>query len=286
MYKANVVGGKLTEDTVSVSSQDDWRAEESSTIVVSMVNVECLSEEERKFLLNQGYPITENTTWLPYNLSFNPYYGTPSTTYESNGTRTNDALVSRKFIYEFYPQLYQDFSYFLWRNFNASIVIDRDVFGGPTIAQTFYDAGNINFGSVQTIFENMAQSMTAHIPPTSGNVSYSAPALGHVINQETCVQVRWAWLAYPAAIVLLLVIFFAAMIWETGRDVHRIHGWKSSPLALMYHGFDRDVQDRHGYGVLIQNNEMEQDARKTQVQLRPTEKGWLFEEDTRWSRTC
>jgi hypothetical protein len=171
-------------------------------------------------------------------------------------------------------------SYFFQANFDASIITDGNVFGGPSIAQAFYNAGNINLASVQSTFDKIAQSMTVHIR-NEGNASYSAPALGHVINQETCVQVRWAWLAYPVAVVLLLVIFFAAMIWETGRDVHRVHGWKSSPLALMYHGLDRDVQDRHGYGGLIRNREMEEDARRMRVRLRPTEKGWLFEEETR-----
>lgn len=83
--------------------------------------------------------------------------------------------------------------------------------------------------------------------------------------------------------MLLLFIFFAAMIWDTGRDVHHVHGWKLSPLALMYHGLDRDVQDRHGYGRLIRNREMEEDARRMQVSLRPTKKGWLFEEETQMS---
>jgi hypothetical protein len=282
-YKANVVGGKLKEHVVSVSSRNDWGSILSTSMetteAISMVSVDCLSDPERDFLLKQGYNITNDTTWLPYNASFSPYYGTPSRTLESNGTWVNDTLVSRNCIYEYYPQSYNDVSYFLQINFNASIITDGDVFGGPSIAQAFYNAGNINLASVQSTFENIAQSMTVHMR-NAGNASYSAPALGQVINQETCVQVRWAWLTYPAAVVLLLVIFFAAMIWETGRDVHRVHGWKSSPLALMYHGLNQDVQDRHGYGVLVQNSEMEQNARRMQVRLRPTEKGWLFEEET------
>jgi hypothetical protein len=93
--------------------------------------------------------------------------------------------------------------------------------------------------------------------------------------------VRWASLTYLAAVVLMLVIFFGAMIWQTGRDFHRVHGWKSSTLALIYHGLDRDAQDRHGYGVLVQNRDMEEEARRMQVRLRPTEKEWLSEEDIR-----
>lgn len=79
----------------------------------------------------------------------------------------------------------------------------------------------------------------------------------------------------------MLVIFFAAMIWQTGRGVHRVYGWKSSMLALIYHGLDRDVQDRHGYGLLVRNRDVEEEARQMQVRLRPMEKGWLFEEDIR-----
>lgn len=281
-YKATVAGGKLTEHVVSASSPNDWSSTDS-TETMSLVAVDCLSDQERQFLLQQGYNITDGaatTTWLPYNASFSPYYGTPSQTFEPNGTVVNDTLVSRNCIYEFYPQSEFDVNYFLERNFNASIVTDGDVFGGPSIAQAFYDAGNVNLASIQATFANIAQSMTVHIRTTS-NASYSAPALGQVITQNTCVRVQWVWLTYPAAVVLLVGMFFAAMIWVTGTggEAHVIHGWKSSPLVLMYHGLDPSAQHRHGYGMLVHNEDMEQDARRMLVKLQPSEKGWLFSED-------
>jgi hypothetical protein len=187
-------------------------------------------------------------------------------------------LVSQKCVYKFDPQSFRDVGYFLWNNFNASIITEGDVSGGVSIAQAFYDAGNANFDGIRTTFESTAQSMTIHIRHV-GNTSHSAPALGQVIRQETCVQVQWIWLTFPAAVVLMLVVFFGAMIWQTGRDVHRVHGWKSSTLALIYHGLDREVQDRPGYGVLVRDRDMEEEARRMQVRLRPTKKGWLFEEE-------
>lgn len=283
-YKATVVGGKLTEHVVSASSPNDWSMKPTSEAdTVSLVAVDCLSNQERQFLLQRGYNITNGTaTWLPYNASFSPFYGTPSQTYEPNGTLANDTLVSRNCIYEFYLESSNDVTYFLQRNFNASIITEGDMFDGPSIAQAFYDAGNANFARVQAAFANIAQSMTVRIR-TTGNASYSAPALGQVITQDTCVRVRWVWLTYPAAVVLLVMMFFAAMIWVAGRggDAHGIHGWKSSPLVLMYHGLDLSSQHRHGYGTMVRNEDMEQDARRMRVKLRPSEEGWLFSEDGR-----
>jgi len=278
-YKASVVGNKLTEHVVSTSSLNDWSmASMGSTSMFSLVDVDCLSDQERQLLLHQGYHITDGaatTTWLPYNASFDPFSGTPSQIYGPN-----DTPVSRNCIYEFYWQSDNDVAYFLQQNFNASIVTEGDIFGGPSIAQAFYDAGNVNFASVQATFANIAQSMTVYIR-TTGNASYSAPALGQAITQDTCVRVQWAWLTYPAAIVLLVVMFFATMIWVTGAggDAHVIHGWRSSPLVLMYHGLDPSAQHRHGYGMLVRNEDMEQDARRIRVKLQPSEKGWLFSED-------
>jgi hypothetical protein len=128
------------EDVISASSQEDWSIYDTLS---ATVRVNCLPDQDLQLLLEQGYTITQQTTWLPYNPSF--VDGTPW-----DGQITNEALVSEKCIYEFNPQAINDLSYFLERNFNASITTDGDVFGGPSISQVFYNASNINFNSVRT----------------------------------------------------------------------------------------------------------------------------------------
>ena len=74
--------------------------------------------------------------------------------------------------------------------------------------------------------------------------------------------------------------FFAAIVWETARDV-RARGWKSSPLALMYHGLDPEVWQRHSGGDLVDSEDMERDSRGLAVRMAQTEKGWVFTEAER-----
>ena len=267
-YTASISGGKRTEDVVSISSAAlAWGFNGGPS---GIVKVDCLSEGDRKLLSAQGYDVSTDTKgWLTYDNTFE-VYGDGQSQAEPIAP-----LVDQSCIYEYFNQgvagLYQSFNTL----FNVSIYTDGDAFGGPTVAQAFFDFGNVNFESYKTTFENIAQSLTVHIR-TNGNATYSAPAIGQVFNQETYVRVRWPWLAYLAVVVLLLLVFFAAMVWETARDVHRARGWKSSPLALMYHGLDPEVRQRHSGGDLVDSEDMERDSRGLAVRLAQTEKGWVF----------
>jgi hypothetical protein len=59
---------------------------------------------------------------------------------------------------------------------------------------------------------------------------------GEAKEAKTCIAVRWPFLAYPAALAVLTLIFFLAMVLVTRSTGHRPWVWKSSPLALLYHG--------------------------------------------------
>ena len=66
------------------------------------------------------------------------------------------------------------------------------------------------------------------------NSSASPPHPGIAYETETYVKVRWAWFAYPAALVVLSVVYLVGTIAETtGRGVWI---WKGSCLAMLAHG--------------------------------------------------
>lgn len=53
--------------------------------------------------------------------------------------------------------------------------------------------------------------------------------------------------AYPATLVLLAIIFFVSMIFETRSAETSRHGWKTSLLALVFPRLDREaVTNRDG----------------------------------------
>ncbi len=99
---------------------------------------------------------------------------------------------------------------------------------------------------------------------------YSNPAKGVVMHDQTCLSVRWAWLAFPSILVLLTMIFFIAIIIDTRPMGKRAPIWKSSPLALIFHGLE--LPNRHQKGV-DDINGMEELSKGITFRLGTTERG-------------
>jgi protein-S-isoprenylcysteine O-methyltransferase Ste14 len=115
---------------------------------------------------------------------------------------------------------------------------------------------SINIASVRSTVENIVPSMTAQVHKI-GIVSYTVPTLGQVIYPETCVRVRWPWLTHAVAVVLLIVIFFAVMTFETSRDLHQI-SWLEALAACIAVSWSWAGSSR--VWKLVQMDDMEQDA--------------------------
>ncbi|KAL8852378.1 MAG: hypothetical protein Q9221_002762 [Calogaya cf. arnoldii] len=95
------------------------------------------------------------------------------------------------------------------------------------VMQALYDTSNLT-----KRIENLATSMTNSIRGQDDNVT--GPAYGIAWTSQTYVHVRWAWLAFPATLILLASCFLLGVILETShRD---ILVWKSSNIALLFHG--------------------------------------------------
>jgi hypothetical protein len=65
-------------------------------------------------------------------------------------------------------------------------------------------------------------------------IALEQAVLGTVWAQQQFFRVRWVWLTMPLALILLVTIFLVATIVKTSR--YRVGVWKSSPLALLFHG--------------------------------------------------
>jgi hypothetical protein len=85
-----------------------------------------------------------------------------------------------------------------------------------------------------------------------------------------------AWLAYPAALVALTLIFLVAMITETRRREMRSHDWKSGPMALVFHRLDDEVITSTEAGQLVKRRDMQDTAGRILVRLGRNADGWAF----------
>lgn len=111
---------------------------------------------------------------------------------------------------------------------------------GPSQLRALYNDTYASFGSINGTFNSIAEGITLRMrqyqSPSSLQVADAVK--GVVIEHDTCVRVRWAYLAFPIAIVLLTVFFLIAMIVITSQSgsVAIAAKWKSSPLPVIFQG--------------------------------------------------
>ncbi|KAL8785501.1 MAG: hypothetical protein Q9213_003327 [Squamulea squamosa] len=138
------------------------------------------------------------------------------------------------------------------------------------VIQALYDTSNLT-----KRIENLATSMTNSIRGQNDNVS--GPAYGIAWTSETYVHVRWAWLAFPATLILLASCFLLGVVLETSyRDVLV---WKSSNIALLFHGRSLRLSSRSGKPV-SKVSAMTERATDIKAKLVETDaEGWKLEQD-------
>jgi Protein of unknown function (DUF3176) len=278
-YTANVSAGNVQESLISTFSNlavwDDSTMDYE--IFEAAVDVACLSSNERQSLIKLGYKIEDSTQWLPYNQTWDPF---PRVS--PNETQFPESMIARGCVYLIDILNVDALGNFLSSTFAGNVTVGMGESGeptspnGPQVLQNIFDFGNVSFGRVDSIFQNVSDSITNYIRE-NGNVNHSAPAIGLVLHDQTCVQVRWWWLAFPVVLVVLTIVFFAAMVIQTRRGDHPKHEWKSSPLPLVFHKLERDTQDPNE--DIVDINEMEGVARRLHVRLNPG-KAWSFTEVT------
>jgi len=156
--------------------------------------------------------------------------------------------------------------------------IDENVDIAPTVElsgaiqlQVLFNSGNNTLESINNTMNRVADFLTTYVRE-NGDESNSASAPGTVFQNETFIRVRWAWFTLPTALALFTLIFFMYTLTEIARR-ERHTNWKSSPLALLFHGLDKETQER--YSQLDDLDEMDEKAKEVNVQLRRDgERGW------------
>lgn len=96
--------------------------------------------------------------------------------------------------------------------------------------------------NITAMFENLAASMSQNLrsasidsqrlSPASLAVLGVGPANGTATSREILVSVRWRWLAFPVALLLIALIFFFLTLLSTSR--HQLEVWKLSPFPLIF----------------------------------------------------
>ena len=123
-----------------------------------------------------------------------------------------------------------------------------------------------NLTQVPAIFDRLAQYLTIAFRAGDEDPVQNpgmAQALGVTWQSETIVRVRWAWLSLPAALLAASLVFLGATVLGTTRG--RVGIWKSSTLALLFHGLGERGEE--GVGGVEHVVGMEERARRMWVRL-------------------
>ncbi|KAK3679841.1 hypothetical protein LTR78_000217 [Recurvomyces mirabilis] len=127
------------------------------------------------------------------------------------------------------------------------------------MAQAVFQHLNATPHTLDSMFRNIADSMTLAIRTQS---SADTVVEGKYFVQETYIQVVWPWIALPATVTLVTLLFLIAVAAASRRA--GLEPWTSS-LAALFHGMK--WQDAEGYSHLHEPAEMDEAGSATRVML-------------------
>ncbi|KAI0407137.1 hypothetical protein F4802DRAFT_554293 [Xylaria palmicola] len=242
-YTATVDGGRLTEKENDRSDEKiTWGYGESPSTgglvilqsFLGLVDTRCINDDERRALTEAGYTLDANASWLPYNLTFNPRVDTPE------DAPFPESLLAHKCLFTLDSDFNNDIWTFILNQFIIGIVQreypdgeHRPNYLGSTQLLSLFDSSHVNETGINDAMSKLADAITLWIR-THGHASHSERATGEEFHYAICIKVNWNWVALPATLIGLTLIFFLLTALSTYRQ--RLPVWKGSPLTLLFHG--------------------------------------------------
>ncbi|KAK5629453.1 hypothetical protein RRF57_005168 [Xylaria bambusicola] len=148
--------------------------------------------------------------------------------------------------------------------YDTSIQQYDNTYIGSIVAKNLWRNGAINLDSVDTFMRNLSDVMTARIRNASPNGAGDY-VLGRVFLDTICVEVRWAWLSYPVALVASGFAFFLILFIQSPREIAALRSWKSSNLAILFCSLEEAVRQKAELGWF--RDEISEVAKTSFVQL-------------------
>lgn len=138
---------------------------------------------------------------------------------------------------------------FVFCGFNS---LSSDAFTGTKLDRYFIADGNeysktparatpANVARVMRMGLNLTMEQTSAAWTQMGLQNTNITIVGTMYNTEIMVKVQWLWLILPASLVLGSNIFLTLTILKSKTRVP----WKSSVLALLFHGINHVDRDEH-----------------------------------------
>lgn len=163
----------------------------------------------------------------------------------------------------------------------GSLSDDISLYEGPEWLKRVYSNGAGSLSTVELMVRGLANSMTAAIRnQPQGDIQDEGighldpnlrTSIGTALTMYTCIYINWHWIAYLASLLVLQWTFLVLVLLNRrsscGDGRQRQMGWKSSPLALLFNGFEESLSRK--YKALYTLDEMNRVAESTTVQMVP-----------------
>ncbi|KAJ8122609.1 hypothetical protein ONZ43_g1238 [Nemania bipapillata] len=251
---------------------------------LGLVDTKCISDSEKSKLIAAGYKIDSNSRWLPYNLTFNPRIETPA------DAAFPESLLAHNCLYALDSSFNSDIWTFVLNQFITGVVqreypedsVQQASYVGPTQLLSMFDSFHVNETTIDYAMSKLADAMTLWIR-THGYAPHSKRAIGKEFRSAICVKVNWNWVALPAILTGLTLIFFLLTVISTHRQGLPI--WKGSPLNFLFHGpAGRDwvnpdlvaMSSRSSTTAFTTEREMRELADRVTVKVSKDEDGSLY----------
>lgn len=264
-YTANVTDSTLNEKIVSTTPLGDGLSVDKECLApLTMSQIRALGIQE----VGNEWPVVSNVSFT----ANGSYYFVHNGSYYA----PDPAVLPSRCIYGVNYQAVSALANFLSTFLNGNITCSGSNLWnayGPAPVLTIYNMSWVTFDDVEETFRNISDSITTQIRVYNSQGYHdgagiaSEPVFGRTWENTVCVHVRWAFLVYPAVVVALAVVFLATTISHQRRDIAMT--WKSSQLALIFHGLRQDtVRDIDRDNDLQTVRDMELIAKSMSVSLR------------------
>jgi hypothetical protein len=171
---------------------------------------------------------------------------------------------------------------------NRLVKVQLGEFRGQRIGKWMYDApdsdvwmqllfhnGTSTIDTTAAYMNQLASSMTTYVRMRLTDTAPLAHAYGDTIATKTCIQVRWAWISLPTALVISTALLLALPMSSADRHGSSMSGkgiWKSSSLAVLSNGLEETSLRSEGSTDTV--DEMRTLAADIEVSLQPGQDGW------------
>lgn len=137
------------------------------------------------------------------------------------------------------------------KTINLGNGIWRERATGDAWIRVLWASGMAYLSSISNTMEAFTTSINAIIRE-EGDSSNSVLVRGVVVGMQTCVGVTWAWLALPAVLIILALVFLVITMVQSHMHTHKggaeegRRPWKSSTLPLLWCGLQDSIKGRYG----------------------------------------